>query len=461
MTTDVPALGRTALPRGVRLGYGSGSVATGAFGTVPGLMLLPFLTDSLGIAALWAGLIVFAPKAWDVLLNPVAGRISDRTVDPRGPRRPWLLRAGLLLAVGFALIFAVPELGSKGLEATWVLVAFLATATAYAFFQVPYVAMPAEITDSYDERTRLMTWRVAILALTIMLAGATAPLIRNAFDGRTGYAVMGAVMALVIAAGATAAYVGTRHAPVVTVEAGTGSLGEQLKVVASSANFRVLLLTFVVQALATGAMLAGVDYLAEEVLGSTGATTVLFVCFVGPALVLTPLWARIGARIGKRQGFTLSSLVLASGALLAGTALVAPSWVVFAAVGLVGVGYAGCQVFPMAMLPDAAAVDAHVTGENRIGVYTGVWTAGETLGLALGPSLFALVLALGGYRSSTDGSAVQPDSALTAITVGFSVVPALLVVASLWWLRRYSLTAGDVEAALAAATTPTTPKDTE
>ena len=46
-------------------------------------------------------------------------------------------------------------------------------ATAYAFFQVPYVAMPAEITDSYDERTRLMTWRVAILAFTIMLAGAT------------------------------------------------------------------------------------------------------------------------------------------------------------------------------------------------------------------------------------------------------------------------------------------------
>ena len=38
------------LPRSVRWGYGSGSVATGAFGTVPGLMLLPYLTDTLGIA---------------------------------------------------------------------------------------------------------------------------------------------------------------------------------------------------------------------------------------------------------------------------------------------------------------------------------------------------------------------------------------------------------------------------
>ena len=176
------------LPRSVRVGYGSGSVATGAFGTVPGLMLLPYLTDSLGIAALAAGFIVFAPKAWDVVLNPVAGRISDRTVDPRGPRRPWLLRAGIVLALGFALLFAAPDMG-KVAEAGWVLVLFLGCATAYAFFQVPYVAMPAEITDSYDERTRLMTWRVAILAFTIMLAGASAPAIRNAIGGRDEHRV--------------------------------------------------------------------------------------------------------------------------------------------------------------------------------------------------------------------------------------------------------------------------------
>ena len=47
------------------------------------------------------------------------------------------------------------------------------------------------------------------------------------------------------------------------------------------------------------------------------------------------------------------------------------------------------------MLPDAAAVDARRTGSSRVGVYTGVWTAGETLGLALGPGLFALALAIG------------------------------------------------------------------
>ena len=178
------------------------------------------------------------------------------------------------------------------------------------------------------------------------------------------------------------------------------------------------------QALATGCMLAGVDYLASDVLDRKGATTILFVCFVGPALLLTPAWSAIGARIGKKQGYLVSSLILAAGALLGVLARTAPFGVVVAAVALVGVGYAGAQVFPLAMLPDAAAVDARRTGSSRVGVYTGVWTAGETLGLALGPGLFALVLALGGYRSSTDGDVAQPDTALTAITLGFSVLPA-------------------------------------
>lgn len=441
----MPHATTAALPRGVRFGYGSGSVATGAFGTVPGLMLLPYLTDTLGIAAIAAGFIVFLPKAWDVVLNPIAGRISDRTDDPRGPRRPWLLRAGIALAIAFALIFAAPDLGSQGLEAAWVLVFFLACATAYAFFQVPYVAMPAEITGSYDERTRLMTWRVAILAFTIMLAGATAPLIRDAVGGRDGYRVMGVAMAVVILVGVVGAYRGTRHAPIGRVEPGPGSLRDQLRIVATARDFRLLLTTFVLQALATGCMLAGVDYLADDVLGRSGAATILFVCFVGPALLLTPVWSAVGERIGKKQGYVAASVILAAGAALAAVAQVAPAGVVFAATALVGVGYAGCQVFPLAMLPDAAAVDTQRTGSSRVGVYTGVWTAGETFGLALGPGVFAVVLAIGGYRSGTSGSVAQPDSALTAITLGFSLLPMLLVLVSLWWLTRYSLDAEEVD----------------
>ena len=90
----VSAITDTAEHRvGVRAsaGYASGSLVTGAFTTVPGLLLLPYLTDTLGVAAGLAGALVFAAKAWTVLLNPVAGRVSDRTTTRIGPRRPYVL----------------------------------------------------------------------------------------------------------------------------------------------------------------------------------------------------------------------------------------------------------------------------------------------------------------------------------------------------------------------------------
>ena len=434
------------LPGAVRRGYALGGVATGSFGTVPGLLLLPYLTDRLGLAAGLAGLVVFLPKAWDVILNPIAGRISDRSTNPAGRRRPFLLSAGLALAVCFALLFAGPT-SPMGLGTTWVVALFLGCATAYAFFQVPYVAMPAELTDDYEERTRLMSWRVAILALAILVSGGLSPMIRDALGPDWGYRGVGVFVGLLIAVGALGAWWGTRGVPLRDVPAPTAGLVEQLRIVARARDFRTLLLAYVLQALATAAMLAGVDYVARVLLGRPGFSSILFVCFVAPALLVTPLWQRVGQRVGKHSGFLIASLLLGGGALAALLGMRLGAGVLAVAVAIVGVGYAGTQMFPLAMLPDVAAVDAARTGENRTGVYTGVWTAAETFGMALGPFAYAGVLALGGYVSSTDGQALQPDSALTAMSLGFSVLPALLVAASLVFLLRYRLDAAAVEAA--------------
>ena len=440
----------TPLPASARRGYALGSVATGAFGTVPGLLLLPYLTDRLGIAAGLAGLIVFLPKAWDTILNPVAGRVSDRSRHPGGRRRPFLLTAGLALAVCFALLFMGPA-SPRGLAATWVVVTFLACATAYAFFQVPYVAMPAEMTDDYDERTRIMTWRVAVLALAILVSGGVSPAIRDALPSEWDYRAVGLFVAGLIVVGALGAWRGTRGVQMRSYGEAGGSLREQLGVVARARNFRLLLTTFVVQALAVGAMLAGVDYLARVYLEATGMSTALFVAFVAPAILVTPLWQRFGERYGKRTGYLLSSGLLGGGALLTLVTMRVSLVALVATTAVIGIGYAGAQMFPMAMLPDNAAVDGMRTGENRVGVYTGVWTAGETFGLALGPLVYAGVLSVGGYVSSTDGSAAQPDSALTAIAWGFAVVPAVLVALSVIPLVRYRLDQGEVEAAVSAA----------
>ncbi len=425
------------LPRRLRVGYALGGAATGSFGTVPGLLLLPYLTDALGVAAAAAGLVVFLPKALDVVLNPLTGRVSDRYAARRG-RRPFLLVGGLGLAVGFVLLFSGPQ-RPTGLAVGWVVVAFAVCAVAYSVFQVPYVALPAELTDDPGERTTLLTWRVAVLAVAILASGATAPVIRDAVGGVAGYRAMAAAVAVLIVVGALGAWRGTAGATVRIVPAPPGGLVTQLRLALGIRDFRVLLTTFVLQALAIGCMLAAVDYLAREVLDRPGASAVLFACFVGPALLVTPLWQRMAARAGKKAGYRASSLLLAGAALGLLAAGQVSVTVVFALTALAGAGYAGCQLFPLAMLPDTAADDATRTGENRVGVLTGVWTAGETLGLALGPAVLALLLGAGGYVSSRGGVAAadQPASAATAITVGFSVVPAALILLSLLALRRY------------------------
>lgn len=434
------------LGRRVRGTFALGAVATGTFATVPGLLLLPYLTDTLGIGALVAGCIVFLPKAWDVVLNPIAGRISDLSAARPGGRRPFLLWSGVALGCCFALLFAGPG-APTWLAGGWVVLAFLGCATAYGFFQVPYMAMPAEMTADYTERTRLMTWRVAVLAVAILVAGTTTPALRDAIGGHPGYRVMGCYVAVLIVAGAAGAYASTRSVRPILTEPAGGGLRTQLRLVARVPAFRTLLATFVLQALATGAMLAAVDYVARYLLHSRAEASILFACFVAPALLVSAVWSRFASRYGKRTAYALATLFLALGAAGLLASLSGPSVVVYLSTTVAGIGYAGAQIFPMAMLPDVAAVDAARTGQNRIGVFTGVWTAGETLGLALGPGLYAVVLAIGGYVSSTDGKASQPHSAEVAIAIGFSVVPAVLVLLSLAVLRGYHLDAADVDAA--------------
>ncbi|GAA4597082.1 MFS transporter [Actinoplanes octamycinicus] len=415
-------------------GYALGSLVTGAFGTVPGLLLLPYLTDTLGVAAGVSGLLVLLPKAWDVLVNPLAGRISDRT----GSRRPFLLVAGLLLSVLFAAIFAAPFAGVAA-SATYVAVAFLAAATAYAFFQVPYVAMPAELTDGYGERTRLMTWRVAVLALAILISGALAPLIvETTGGGRIGHRWAGLFVAALIAVGTVGTFFGTRRAESRTAREAEPSLVAQLRVASGNAPFRALLLCWIVQAAGIGTMLAGVQYFADHVLRQETGGTFLFAAFVGPALLVMPLWTAIGKRWGKLRSLIAASLLFAAGALLLLSAEVLPAVPVYLIVALVGAGYAGQQVFAMAMLPDCIAFDTARTGRRQAGVFTGLWTAGETLGLALGPGIYALMLQVFGYVSSATGeAAVQDGTARLGVLLGFTVLPALLVGAGVVLLRGY------------------------
>jgi len=211
--------------------------------------------------------------------------------------------------------------------------------------------------------------------------------------------------------------------------------------------FRRLAAAFVLQALATGGMLAGAQYVATYTLGDESDVTFLFAALVAPALLVMPVATRLARRLGKRTALVGSSVLFAVAALALLPMHWAPGPWVYAPVAAAGVAYAGMQLYPLAMLPDVIAVDARTRGSERAGILSGVWTAGETAGLALGPTLVLGILAATGFVSHTATEAVaQPASARLGVVLAFTVLPAALTLLSLAPLARYPLSAAVVDA---------------
>lgn len=339
-----------------------------------------------------------------------------------------------------------------------VLLAFLATATAFSLFQVPYVALPAELTGNYDERTRLLGWRVVVLTAAILLFGAGGPALRNAgSDPVLGYLLMGIASGLAIGIGmliaartADIAARRTAHTPGAPIVSSTwrDQYMSGFRALGRSQPFRALLGTFVLQALATGTMLAGAQYVATWVLRSEDAVTLVFVALVGPALLATPAWTALARRTGKERAFAIASGLFTAAAATLVIAVWTPGAWIYASVAVAGIAYAGLQSLPMAMLPDVISHDERTSGPGQAGTFTGIWTAGETVGFALGATAVSLTLATTGYISTVAGATVeQPAAAITGIVLSFSVLPAALMAASLLTLRRYRLRREDIDAA--------------
>lgn len=465
MSNEAPAAPEAAastsprLTRGTIARYATGSLGTGGFATLPGLVLTYYLTDSLGVAALMAGVVITLAKVWDVVIDPVIGALTDRDLARHGSRRRLMLIGACALPVLFALTFAVPPSLGPVVAGLWVLVAFTLTATAFSLFQVPYIALPAELTPRYDERTRLLTWRVVVLTLAILLFGAGGPALRRVSDDPfVQYLVMGVVSGVVIGVGMLIATSVARRgatAPAAPQAPATPSAPDAgirehyasgIRALRRSRPFRLLLSTFVLQALATGLMLAGAQYVATWVLHSEAAVELLFVALIAPALLAAPAWGVLARRIGKERTFAIASVVFGVAALSIVAVLWAPGDWIYVPVGVAGIAYAGMQSLPMAMLPDVISHDEQTNGAGRAGSFSGVWTAGETVGFALGATTLSLILAVTGYVSSTGGEVVtQPDAAITGIVVSFSVVPALLIALSLATLARYPLRRADID----------------
>jgi GPH family glycoside/pentoside/hexuronide:cation symporter len=426
------------LSRTVRVSYGVGAVGNGVFVTVPGLLLLYYLTDVIGVGAGLAALALFVPKLWDAFANPLIGGLSDRSTSRFGKRRPFLLVGGVGTSLAFVLLFSAPTFSSTTLTALYVTAVFTVAMTLYAVYCVPWSAMPAEMTDDYHERTRLISVRMVLLTVGILVGGALAPAIAGKNAGRSSYTLMSVVVAVILLGSFLTAWRGTREAAgTPPLEGPRPTLREQYRVVRANKPFVQLFLGYNLQAAGQAAMLTGAQYVATYVLDDPQKSALLFVFLVAPCAVMVPLWRRFSVTRGKLTGYLMATTLFGLTGLTLLFCRSEPEVLIYLQMVLLGVGYAGMQLFPYAILPDLITEheDNH---DGRAGIFTGVWQGGETIAFAVGPALYSLVLLVSGYVShAADEKVSQPGSAITGLVLAFSVLPAALTLASLPLLRRY------------------------
>lgn len=423
-----------ALPLRTMVGFGVGSLGTGVFSTVPSILLLYFMTSVLAVPAALAALTVFLPKFWDVLIDPGIGMLSDRTRSRWGRRRPYMLAGAIGMAVLFVMLFSVPVLRTPIEHFIYVTVVYMLCATAYAVFSVPYIAMPAEISRDPNERTTLMSFRMGFAMVGILLGGAGAPLlVEMAGGGRAGYAVMALAIGLVCGLAMLVPVIATRGLPTGSPAATDLGFLMSLRRATTCRPFVFLIVTYLIQLAGLGCFSGALPYYAVHIRQGSGVTvTLLFVALNLTAIAAMPLWTWVSRRIGKEGAYVVSSLMMAVAlALLWYCDRQVRDAQLYVQISLMGLAFAGQQLLPFALLPDVLDADARKSGVPRQGMFTGLWTAGEKLGLALGGLLTGSILSLTGFLASSDAAVEQPDSALTGVRIGFALLPAALVLISL------------------------------
>ncbi|MGB7485433.1 MAG: MFS transporter, partial [Phormidesmis sp.] len=145
----------------VKLAYGAGDFGAGLTSQFLAFFLLIFLTDAVGMRPAVAGSVLAVGKIWDAVNDPLVGMLSDRTHSRWGRRYPWIFLTAIPFGLSYCFIWIVPSFSQEWM-AFWYYVAV--TSLFQVFFtttNLPYSTLTAEMTQDYDERTSLTSFRLS------------------------------------------------------------------------------------------------------------------------------------------------------------------------------------------------------------------------------------------------------------------------------------------------------------
>jgi GPH family glycoside/pentoside/hexuronide:cation symporter len=168
-----------ALTLRTKLFYGFGSVAFGVKDNGFAFLLLLYYNQVLGLPERWVGLGIMIALMVDAFFDPIVGYLSDHLHSRWGRRHPFMYAAAVPVALSYYLLWTPPAgLSPRWLFAYFVVVAILVR-TFITFYEIPSSSLAAELTDHYDERTSILSFRyffgwwggltMAVLAFAVFL----------------------------------------------------------------------------------------------------------------------------------------------------------------------------------------------------------------------------------------------------------------------------------------------------
>jgi GPH family glycoside/pentoside/hexuronide:cation symporter len=426
------------IPWYTKLFYGSADFGFAFVDSCVAVLFAIFLTDMVGLPARMAALAIFIGKSWDYINDPIIGYICDRTRSRWG-RRPYLLFGFIPFGISFLMMWWVPSFSNQ-----WALVAYYAAAyfffdTMVTFVTMPYFALTPELTQDYDERTSLTSYRMAFsligglvaFVVPLMIVGETVPAnVDRAL-------LMGFIFAIASALPLLLTFFGTREKREYA-EQKQPSIRESLRAARKNRPFifamGIFLFTWTAMSIIENQLFYFLEYrMALEDEAPIVAGTV----FISAILVL-PFWVWASKKTDKRKAYIAGMVFLA--AVMITLIFIPPTlglWLVLTLAAMAGVGVSAVHVLPWAMIPDAVEVDELESGARHEGVFYALVTLFRKVASSIAIPLALLLLDASGFVSNAPE---QTAGAQNAIRFLMGPLPSIFLLGGIAFAFFYPLT---------------------
>lgn len=440
-----------------KLAYGFGSVAYGAEDNGFSFFLLLFYSQVIGVDAGLVGLALALALLLDAFVNPVIGYWSDNFRSPWGRRHPFMYAAAIPAAVGYSFIWA-PPVGLSHQALFWYLLALACgVRTLVTVYETPSSALAAELTQDYDERSKLISWRyffawtggnsLSAAMFLFIIPAFTVGALSGQFN-RAAYGVYGIAGAIFIFLGIMISALGThsriRHLqpPPPQRSLSLGQVFREIFETIADRSFVALIVATLFAGVAAGLSAALSFYISAYFWGFSPTQQALLILGVFISAIIGPAIAPpITRAMGKKQGAMLIGMIAFIGSptpmvlKLFGLMPADPQltfWIVFVT-GIIDVALIiTFQVLFTAMIADLVEQAELKTGRRSEGVFFAAVTFTRKSVQGLGVLAASAVLALARFPKGVAPADV-PDEAVWRL--GAWYVPTILF----FWLAMMAI----------------------